>query len=130
MGPPGTDNSTIPKDVNAVTRGRPHSRGRGRGNIRTHRSTVPSRRRGTPHRGRDDHRGQDNMHAHQDKCQNCGFDHHKDARCPAKGKQCTKCRRWNHFSKVCTSVCEIHEYSGVDEYGDICVNRLKMLMLM
>lgn len=70
MGPPGTDNYTIPKDVNAVTRGRPHSRGRGRGNIRSHRSTVPSRRRGTCQRGRDDHRGLDNAHTHQDKCQN------------------------------------------------------------
>lgn len=40
MGPPGTDNSTIPKDINAVTRGRP--RGRGRGNIRAHRSTLYS----------------------------------------------------------------------------------------
>lgn len=84
MGPLGTDNYTIPKDVNAVTRGRPYSRGRGRGNIRAHRSTVPSRRRGTSHRGRDDHRGQNNAHAHQDKCQNSDFDH-------PTTKQCTKC---------------------------------------
>lgn len=36
MEPPETDNSTILKDVNVVTRGRPHYRGRGRGNIHTH----------------------------------------------------------------------------------------------
>lgn len=62
---------------------RPYSRGRGRGNIPAHRSTVPSRMKRNSHRERDDHRGQEHARAHQDNCQNCDFDHHKDARCPA-----------------------------------------------
>lgn len=35
-----------------------------------------------------------------------------------EGKQCGKCRKWNHFSKVCKSVCEIHEYHSSDEYQE------------
>ena len=30
------------------------------------------------------------------KCQNCGRQHGKDQFCPAKGKQCYKCSKWNH----------------------------------
>ena len=38
-------------------------------------------------------------------CPNCGQKH--DRTCPAKGKQCFKCKRWNHFGSVCKSVNEI-----------------------
>ena len=27
--------------------------------------------------------------------------HGEQGNCPAKGKQCTKCGKWNHFAKVC-----------------------------
>lgn len=33
-------------------------------------------------------------------CGNCGKKHFK-GRCPAKGKQCYHCKKWNHFSTVC-----------------------------
>ena len=35
-------------------------------------------------------------------CQNCGRTHQRD-RCPAKGKQCTKCKKMDHFERVCRS---------------------------
>ena len=119
MGPLATETSALPKDVSTISRGRPHIRGRGKANARQQRSTAPTNRRGTPHKGRDsrdDRRGRDN--SLQNKCQNCGFDHQRGARCPARGKQCGKCRKWNHFSKVCKSVCEIHEYHSSDEYQE------------
>lgn len=34
-------------------------------------------------------------------CKNCGNKTHEKGTCPAKGKQCNFCRKWNHFSKVC-----------------------------
>lgn len=37
------------------------------------------------------------------KCGNCGFEHSKSGHCPAQGKQCDKCRKWNHFAKMCRS---------------------------
>lgn len=35
-------------------------------------------------------------------CPNCGRNH-KDGTCPAKGKRCDKCGKWNHFASVCRS---------------------------
>ena len=34
-------------------------------------------------------------------CTACGGSHEKLTECPAKGKQCLKCRKFNHFAKVC-----------------------------
>ena len=118
MGPLATESSTVPKDVSMINRGRPHTRGRGRANTQQQRSTAPTYRRETPQKGRDSRgkqRGRENSEAQQNKCRNCGFNHQKDARCPAQGKQCGRCMKWNHFAKVCKSVCEIHEYHGADE---------------
>ena len=40
----------------------------------------------------------------QEKCFNCGKARHKEMQnCPARGKQCNKCGRLNHFSRVCMS---------------------------
>lgn len=36
----------------------------------------------------------------QNQCGNCG-QKHASGRCPAKGKQCFHCKKWNHFSTVC-----------------------------
>jgi hypothetical protein len=37
-------------------------------------------------------------------CGNCGYKHYnKDSQCPAKGKRCNKCSRYNHFGSVCKS---------------------------
>ena len=35
-------------------------------------------------------------------CSSCGKKHAKD-RCPAMGKQCHNCKKWNHFSACCRS---------------------------
>ena len=39
------------------------------------------------------------------KCQFCGLTgvHEKGKDCPAFGKKCHKCHKWNHFSSVCKS---------------------------
>ena len=38
-------------------------------------------------------------------CYACGYDGHtfKDPKCPAKGKQCRKCKGYDHFEQVCKS---------------------------
>ena len=38
----------------------------------------------------------------QKQCGNCGRKHTKSS-CPAKGKQCHACKKWNHFSAFCRS---------------------------
>ena len=35
-------------------------------------------------------------------CGKCGYSH-EEGKCPAKGKQCNKCKKYNHFAKVCKS---------------------------
>ena len=35
------------------------------------------------------------------KCYYCGFERHEKSKCPALGKNCTKCNRPNHFASVC-----------------------------
>ena len=34
-------------------------------------------------------------------CRNCGGSYPHAGNCPAKNKQCKKCRKFNHFAKVC-----------------------------
>ena len=60
-------------------------------------------------------------------CQNCGKYHGKTQVCTAKGKQCFKCKKWNHFSSVCkSSVNEIRindcEISDTNDYQGIFVD--------
>ena len=44
------------------------------------------------------------------KCENCGGFHPKEGKCPAKGKQCNKCHKYNHFSKVCRSSMHMNKF--------------------
>ena len=37
------------------------------------------------------------------KCQKCGGKHGRSATCPAKGKECHKCHKLNHFARECKS---------------------------
>ncbi len=39
----------------------------------------------------------------KDDCKYCGRTHKEDKECPAKNKQCHKCRKYNHFASVCKS---------------------------
>lgn len=51
-------------------------------------------------------------------CGNCGYTHKKADVCPAKGKRCDNCNKWNHFSKVCRSVHKsksVHEVTACPE---------------
>ena len=36
-------------------------------------------------------------------CSKCGYHHKGNNRCPAYGKQCSNCSKWNHFASVCQS---------------------------
>ena len=35
-------------------------------------------------------------------CRNCGYQHKRD-KCPAFGKRCNKCHKFNHFARYCRS---------------------------
>lgn len=47
-------------------------------------------------------------------CQRCGYDHNPGSRCPAKGKQCKKCNKKDHFAKMCRSKKDQKVY-GIDK---------------
>ena len=54
-------------------------------------------------------------------CENCGFElPHKsrDNQCPAKGKQCNKCQKYNHFAKVCRSKSTQQQVNVVEDESD------------
>ncbi len=59
---------------------------------RQHRDRSPHYHRDRSPR-REEHRG----------CKNCGGNYHRDglSYCPARGKRCSGCGRWDHFAKVC-----------------------------
>ncbi|CAG2196344.1 unnamed protein product [Mytilus edulis] len=45
----------------------------------------------------------------QQGCGNCGRRHSKHEECPAKGKKCNSCQKWNHFAQVCRSKQRVDE---------------------
>lgn len=61
-------------------------------------------------------------HHHKTKtqeCDRCGYDHSTSAKCPAKGKQCKSCNRWDHFAKKCFSkTVACHELQTLPEQSD------------
>ena len=97
-----------PQAVDAISRGK----GRGRQRYRADQGRLQTGRRS----GRTDRKQQ----KQEQKCQYCGNNKHSDRRmCPAKGKQCHKCSKYDHFSKVCRSVKSVHEVnSGHVSYSD------------
>nr|XP_027224731.1 uncharacterized protein LOC113816938 [Penaeus vannamei] len=51
-------------------------------------------------------RARDQRYPSAQGCRRCGRENHraKDTdRCPAMGKQCNNCKKWNHFAQVCTN---------------------------
>lgn len=58
------------------------------------------------------------------KCGNCGQTRHKKDQCPAKGKQCNSCHKWNHFAVVCRSSKKVHEVENEnsDCDSDFCIS--------
>ncbi|CAG2229358.1 unnamed protein product [Mytilus edulis] len=39
----------------------------------------------------------------------CGYDHNAGSYCPAKGKQCKKCDKKDHFAKICKTRKKVHD---------------------
>lgn len=46
---------------------------------------------------------QSQEHGAEQSCSKCGYCHVVSNRCPACGKKCSKCNKWNHFAAVCHS---------------------------
>ena len=51
------------------------------------------------------------------KCTRCGNDPQPYLKCPAKGKQCSKCKLYNHFAAECRSK-PVHLVDGSDRSSD------------
>ncbi|CAG2221577.1 unnamed protein product [Mytilus edulis] len=53
-----------------------------------------------------------NYRAHDvvENCGYCGFDHGEGNKCPAYGKQCRNCDRYNHFASVCRAEKKKQQY--------------------
>jgi hypothetical protein len=62
---------------------------------------------------RPEHTG--NQQARGTCCGRCGGSHTEDQRCPAKGTQCRKCSKWNHWSKCCKNI-KVNEIT--EDFGD------------
>ena len=48
-------------------------------------------------------RSHQNPHSRKPVCGNCGESHTREERCRAKGYQCFKCKKYNHFPHMCRS---------------------------
>ena len=49
------------------------------------------------------------------KCWSCGFSHEK-FKCPAYGKECNKCKKLNHYAKMCKT--NIRNVKMIEEYDE------------
>ncbi|KAK3107010.1 hypothetical protein FSP39_004902 [Pinctada imbricata] len=56
-------------------------------------------------------------------CDKCGYSHRSTEHCPAKGEQCAKCKKYNHFAKLCKSVYALNVNDDVNDemydYDDV-----------
>lgn len=61
------------------------------------------------------------------KCPKCGFNHSYNGYCPAKGKKCNNCNRFDHFSYTCrTRVHEMTENESKVDKDDYFCESIKM----
>ncbi|VDI07357.1 Hypothetical predicted protein [Mytilus galloprovincialis] len=49
-------------------------------------------------------------HDFEEDCGYCGFDHGEGRKCPAYGKQCRNCEKYNHFASVCRTEKKKQQY--------------------
>ena len=68
-------------------------------------------------------RGQPNK-----QCRNCG-NKHEPLRCPAFGKQCTKCHKYNHYTSVCLSTQKTPQKLNVLDISDTESEELFVAMI-
>ncbi|KAH3887497.1 hypothetical protein DPMN_011514 [Dreissena polymorpha] len=58
------------------------------------------------------------LHPQQERtCQNCTTVHRK-GQCPAHGKQCHLCKKWNHFASACRSR-NVNDINSADRSEDV-----------
>ena len=58
-------------------------------------------------------------------CNKCGYHHSDQDRCPAKGKLCAKCKKYNRFARLCKSVHALHvtdKYANTYAHDEINVD--------
>lgn len=60
-----------------------------------HKIVKPGARRGASNKPKDHQKNQERA------CSTCGGNHSYTTECPAKGKQCMKCKKFNHYARVC-----------------------------
>ncbi|MEW8548052.1 MAG: RNase H-like domain-containing protein [Candidatus Thiodiazotropha sp.] len=87
-----------------------HNRGRGRGRAWGKRRGITRQSRDQTNQGGT--RQSRDQTSRAQKCDYCGNNKHKSKTdCPAYGKQCHKCSKYNHFAKICKSTKSVHEIS-------------------
>lgn len=59
----------------------------------------------------------DTQNHDQRTCRYCGKCHEK-GQCPAKGKQCRSCKKWNHFATVCMRAKRVNEVDQNDSESE------------
>ncbi|CAM1310083.1 Uncharacterised protein g5342 [Pycnogonum litorale] len=120
-------------DIHAYSRGRSTFRGyRGRGGARSRAPSQRGRGNGTTSfdtriqfsprgRGRWQQRAgyNNNSDNFNNACVQCGG-RHPPARCPAYGKTCRHCHKYNHFEKCCRTKNRVYEnYAHINEQSDL-----------
>ena len=80
-----------------------HKDGWNQGRANNSLDTSQPRQQQQPRRPRDSRQGQQrpNTSSNTGGCYNCGGDHAKDDRCPAKGTECYFCGKIGHYKRVC-----------------------------
>lgn len=110
-----TMNASHKPEINAVQKHRAHNSRR-----RSRQAQYRNQRPGSPNKRefRNKTKYQPSRSQRHEKCPRCNFDHDDTARCPAKGKQCDSCHKWNHFASVCKTVNEVSTTLPEPHYSD------------
>lgn len=61
-----------------------------------------------------------------DLCRKCGKKHMPESICPAKGKQCSKCKNFNHSANVCRASANISNERILNKLADKITDKMKL----